>query len=228
MSRSRAASLVLVLSLVVAGAACGGDDGGQAGTTTTSTTTAGGRGDGPVTSEDEGTTTLPEETTTTAASPVAGPDDLRAGLVDPARVGGGFALDHTQGTGAFSGELCEDVTLEATWDDQASHALALGAGDDHQLVTQAVLAFADEATAEAFAAAAGEGHRTCLSEGVSQDVDAGDEAVLIEVDSGETSSSLAVVRVGARASVFTALYPTAAGDPVTAGLLVTAAAALAG
>lgn len=230
MIRQRAAGLTLVLALAVGagGIACSDDgEGDGAGSTTTTTTTSGADGGATTTGEDA-VTTLPDETTTTAAPSVAGPEDLQSLLVDPARIGDGFALDASLGDGTFSGELCEDVTLDRTWDDQASQALTRGDGDDRQLVTQAVLAFADEATASAFVQALVEGTRTCLAEGEVDDVDAGDEATIIEIVSGGTTTSLAIVRAGAQVSVFDALRPTAVDRYLTQDLLVAAGAKLAG
>lgn len=70
-----------------------------------------------------------------------------------------------------------------------------------------------------------EGNETCLS-GEVQDVDAGDEAVLIDIPSGSTGSSVAVVRRGARVAAFSALYPTESGSPLTPELLAAAGEAL--
>lgn len=225
MNRHRAATAGLALALPLAlllGAGCSDD--GDAGDDTTTTTEAGGG----TTTTDDGTTTLPGETTTTAAPPVTGPADLQALLVDVAEVGEGFALDSTLGNGAFSGELCEDITLEETWAEQASQALTRGEGSERELVTQAVLDFPDEGSAEDFVQAVVDGNDTCLPDGEIQDVEAGDEALLIDIPSGETSTSASVVRVGATVSVMTSLYPTATGNPVTPELLAAAGTALAG
>lgn len=219
MSLRRVASAGLALALVLGAAACSDDD-----DPATTSTTAPRDGE---TSSTSAAVTAPGETTTTAAPPVAGPEDLQALLLPPEQVGDGFALDPALGTGAFSGELCEDVTMDPTWDEQASQALTRAAAGDQELVTQAVLSFPDAAAAEAFVAALADALETCQPDGEQQAVDAGDEALLVETASGETSSSAGAVRVGAVVSTFTVVHPTAAGDPLTPDLLAAAGALLA-
>lgn len=231
MIRPRTAGLALALALVLplAASCSDGDDDGAAPASSSATTTSSTEGGGGASTTEEATSTLPDETTTTAAPPVAGSVELQTLLIDPARFGDGFGLDPTLGNGTFSGELCEEVTLEQTWVDQASQALSAGQGDERRLVTQAVLELPDEGAAEAFVQAVVTGNETCLPDaGEVTDVVVGDGGVVIDIPSGDTSTSVAVIRSGTRVVVFDALYPTAAGSPLTSELLDAAGTALAG
>jgi hypothetical protein len=230
--RPRIAVCAVAAALVLALAACGGDD--DSGTTTTSTSTL---PDAPTTAgDDDGATTTAGEDgegpTTTAApttSPNLPPSDspLVDQLLDPAAVGEGFAPDDTLGDGTFDGDLCEDVTIGPSWDDQAGQGLSrTEEGDDLTAFTQAVLDFPDDAAAEAFVAEVREGQTTCLG-GEATDVDAGDEAFLISVSDEEGSAAAAVVRIGPRVTSLTALGPTDP-SPLDEELVQAAAAAIGG
>ena len=232
MHRPRIAACAVAAALVLVLAACGGDD--DSGTTTTSTSTL---PDAPTTagSDDGATTTAGEDgegPTTTAApttSPNLPPSDspLVDQLLDPAVVGEGFAPDDTLGDGTFDGDLCEDVTIEPSWDDQAGQGLSRPEdGGDLTAFTQAVLDFPDDAAAEAFVAEVREGQTTCLG-GEATDVDAGDEAFLISVSDEEGSAAAAVVRIGPRVTSLTALGPSDPG-PLDEELVQAAAAAIGG
>ncbi|WCO68344.1 sensor domain-containing protein [Iamia majanohamensis] len=232
MHRPRIAACAVAAALVLALAACGGDD--DSGTTTTSTSTL---PDAPSTAgtDDGATTTAGDDDggpTTTAApttSPNLPPSDspLVDQLLDPAAVGEGFAPDDTLGDGTFDGDLCEDVTIEPSWDDQAGQGLSRAEeGGDLTAFTQAVLDFPDDAAAEAFVAEVREGQTTCLG-GEATDVDAGDEAFLISVSDEEGSAAAAVVRIGPRVTSLTALGPTDPG-PLDEELVQAAAAAIGG
>lgn len=234
MKRPARLAVAVVAALALALGACGGDDDATPATSTTTTeagdgattTTADGTGtDGPDTEPPDGE---PEQTTTTAAPPVAGPDELRALLLDPEAIAEGLRLDHTFGDGTFSPDLCEDVILDATWDDQASQALSTGTGPEDTAVNQAVLAFADAATAEAFVASLLDGYQACLAQGDLAEVDAGDEAARHVVETeGITTTTDAAVRVGARVAVLRAVHPTGE-EPVDDAVLAAAGDRLAG
>jgi hypothetical protein len=119
------------------------------------------------------------------------------------------------------------VTIEPTWDDDAGQGLSrAGDGDDLDTFTQAVLSFPDEAAAAAFVTDVAEGQGTCLG-GAMEPVEAGDEALLLVVSDEEGTSASAVVRVGARVTVLTALGPSDPG-PVDEDLVAAAASSLGG
>ncbi len=228
MPRSRIAACALAAALLVGVVACGGDD--DSGTTTTSTSTL---PDAPTTADEAGGSTTTagggDEATTTTTSPNLPPSDspLVDQLLDPSAVGEGFAPDDTLGDGTFDGDLCEDVIVEPSWDDQAGQGLTEPEeGGDLTAFTQAVLEFADEAAAEAFVGEVRDGQTTCLG-GEASDVDAGDQAFLISVSDEEGSSAAAVVRIGTRVTALTALGPTDPG-PLDEDLVQQAAAAIGG
>lgn len=214
-----AAGLVAALALALGG--CSDDDEPAPSTTTDSSMAA--EPSAPTSGSGSSTTTAPDGSSTTTTAPAeSGPAELRSALVAPATLGEGYAPDATVGTGAFSGELCEDVTLEATWDDQASQALSRGQGTEQEVVTQSVLAFADADAAEDFVAALVDGTEQCLGAAEGGPVEAGEEAELRQVASDPFTTSLGVVRVGATVSAFSGLRPSAADASVTAELLVAA------
>lgn len=211
MPATRRLLVVLALALL---AACGGDD--EAASTTTSTSTTG-----------------PGSTTTT---------EVGAGrpLNDSALVGRLLPLDafptgvvaEAPDNGAFNPTLCPEVALAVTWDDQAAQLLARRQGGTGLLLSQAVLAFPDEATARQFVAAVEDGTTTCNPEVDVAEVAAGDEAVRMSrvPEVGPLVDSVAA-RVG---SVVTYLFliGDAAGEGVgevlTTALVADAAARLAG
>lgn len=204
MTTRRLAPLLVALVLVSAGlAGCGGDDGDDdAGTSTTTdasgtddetaSTTAPEGDDGSTTTEapDDGSTTEGGSTT----SPNLPPNDspLAELLLDPAAVGPDFAPDDSLGDGSLDTDLCEEITLEETWDDQAAQALLSGTGEDGAIFQQAILRFPDAAAAEAFATELGDslvecqpGTETTAVEGV------GDLALLATAPEVEASSATA-------------------------------------
>lgn len=209
MPRSRIAAGVLAATLVLATGACGGDDDSGSDPTTT-------LADAPTTEVAAATTTAdsePAATTTPTTSPNLPPIDspLEDQLLAPAAVGDGYGPDDTLGQGTFDGDLCEDVIIEPTWDDQAGQGLSQGEGDQKVTFTQAVLAFADEAAAEGFATAVADGQGTCLAVGEPTTVEVGDEAVLFAVSDEEGVAAAAIVRVGPRVTVLTAFGPSGEG-----------------
>lgn len=181
--------------------------------------------------------TEPGETTTTQAPASAGPEDLQAALLAPEAVAPGLGLDPTVGTGAFEPDLCEEVTIEQVWDDQASQALSVGRGAEGLILTQAVLRTADAATATTFVddlvAALGECQATEITE-VDEAATAGggpaDAALVVELgDPDDSFTDVAgLVRVGALVTVFRASDASGGESPLTADVLIAAGQALRG
>ncbi len=244
MHRSPRAACVLTLAVTLAMSACGSDgDSGSAtttSTTTTSTTTtsttstlesAPSTGAGP---SDGGpstvSTTAPgRDDAPDTTSPNLAPTDspLVDQLLDPTAVGGGYTPDDTLGDGTFDGDLCEDVVIEPTWEDEAGQGLSRSEGDGGPtFFTQAVLDFAEPDTAEAFVVAVRNGQSTCLGAQPAA-LDIGDEAFLIGVSDEEGTLGAGVVRVGARVTTLNAQGPADPG-PVDEDLVRAAAAALGG
>jgi hypothetical protein len=178
-----ARSLVLAGAVLLAAlAGCSDDDGDSADRSTT--------------------TTSPADAPTTTAAGSGKPlneSDLIDALLDPAEVAEGLKASPLPGSGDLELELCPDVTLEATWDDQAAQGLIRSGSQDLLVVNQSVLAFADAAAAEAFYDAVVDGYAECDPGLASEAVpDVGDEAVLLGAAAGgEGTSSVALVRAGA-------------------------------
>ena len=244
MTTRRLAPLLVALVLVSAGlAGCGGDDGDDdAGTTTTdadaagtddgtASTTAPEGDDGSTTTEapDDGSTTTEGGSTT---SPNLPPNDspLAELLLDPAVVGPEFAPDDSLGDGSLDTDLCEEITLEETWDDQAAQALLSGTDEDGAIFQQAILRFPDDAAAEAFATELGDslvacqpGTETTVVEGV------GDLALLATAPEVEASSATAgIVQMGDLVAWLLGISAPGAASPVDQDILTTAAELLAG
>jgi hypothetical protein len=243
MTTRRSAVLLLVVPLLVAAglAGCGGDgDDDDAGTTTTTeaagtddetTSTTAPEGDDTTTTEvpDDGSTTTEGGSTT---SPNLPPNDspLAEYLLDPAAVGPGFAPDDALGNGSLDTDLCEEVTLEETWDDQAAQALLSGTEEDEAIFQQAVLRFPDDAAAEAFATeladslvACQPGTETTALDGV------GDLALLATAPEVETSAATAgVVQEGDIVVWLLGISAPGAESPVDQDILTAAAELLAG
>lgn len=243
-TRRLAAPLLVALVLVSAGlAGCGGDDGDDdAGTTTTTdaagtddettSTTAPEGDDGSTTTEvpDDGSTTTAEGGSTT--SPNLPPNDspLAELLLDPATVGPDFTPDDSLGDGSLDTDLCEEITLEETWDDQAAQALTSGTDEDGAIFQQAILRFADDAAAEAFATELGDslvacqpGTETTAVEGV------GDLALLATAPEVEASSATAgIVQEGDLVVWLLGISAPGAESPVDQDILTAAADLLAG
>lgn len=215
MPRHRLATCALAVGALLAAAGCGGDDDATSPTSTAA----------PPTTAPVDATTDPAGATTASPNLVPNDSSLVDQLLDPADVGEGYTPDDTLGDGTFDGDLCEDVVIAPSWDDEAGQALSRPADDgDLDTFTQAVLSFSDEAAAAAFVTEVGDGQGTCLG-GSMEPVTAGDEALLLVVNDEEGASASAVVRVGARVTVLTALGPTDPG-PVDEDLVATAAAGL--
>ncbi len=224
MPRPRLAVGALAAALLLTASACGGSD--DSGPDTTPTLA-----EAPTTEAGGSSTTSgrdPAATTTTTTSPNLPPTDspLQDQLLAPGTVGDGYAPDDTLGQGTFDGDLCEDVIIEPTWDDQAGQGLSRSDGAEKATFTQAVMAFADEAAAEGFATAVADGQSTCLAVGEPTTVDVGDEAVLFVVSDEEGVAAAAIVRVGPRVTTLTAFGPS--GDGVLDEDLVQAAGAALG
>lgn len=220
---------VLVLVVVAALLAGCSDDGGSDDEGTGTTTTAEpGTTDGadPSAADDPTTTAGPDEpdaTTTTTTSPNLAPSDspLLDLLVAPATFGSGHAPDDTYGDGTFDGDLCEDVTIEPTWDDQAGQALS--AGEDS--VSQAVLRFPDADVAAAFVQDLVDGVTTCDPNIEPAELaDVGDEATRLSVSDEEGSRDRVVVRVGPL--VTTVIAVTDGPSPLTDDVVGTIASTL--
>lgn len=243
----RTTTLLVALVLVTAGLAGCGDGGDDDDATTTTTTeaadgeTAGDDGsttEDPATSDDDGATTEPsdEEGTTTTEGGTTSPDlpaddrPLAELLLDPARVGSGYTADDTLGDGSLDTDLCEEVTLEETWDDQAAQALLSGSGDDGAIFQQAVLRFPDDAVAEAFYAELAAALVTCQPGTETAEVDgAGDEALLATAPDESAGTAVAgLVRVGDLVGWHLSLTGPGVEPPVTEAILTEAAALLAG
>lgn len=230
---------VVVLVALVAGAAACGDDAADDAPTTeadagtdpgedTSTTTAADTTD----TADGETTTEPGDTSTTAdpdvttTSPNLAPNDspLADLLLAPSQIGDGFAPDDSLGDGSFDGDLCEEVTVESTFDDEASQALLEGAGDDAVSFTQSVMRFADEEVAQTFLDAVVDGIQQCSPDAEVTEVDAGDASTLLTDDVEDLGGITGgLVRVGDLVSWTTSLAGPGLASPNTDALLATVA-----
>jgi len=237
------ASLLLVTAGLVG---CGDDDGDgddASGTTTTEAAEGDGEaGDDTTASSDaadttEGSTTetsTDDEPTTTGGTTTspnlpANDSPLADLLLDPATLGPDFVPDDSLGDGSFDTDVCEEITLEATWDDEAAQALLAGTGDDAVILQQSILRFPDEATAETFTAAVGDALVTCQpGTDVTPVEGIGDEALLATSSDTDFTSAAGIVRVG---DLVTALIGLAGPDiaaPVDELTLTAAADLLAG
>lgn len=213
MTSRRSALLLVAFLLVPAGlAGCSDDGDDDAGDTTTEADDTTTEADDTTTEPGGDTTTEPADPTTTAApdgsstseggsttSPNLPPNDspLAELLLDPAVVGTGFAPDDTLGDGSLDTDLCEDITLEETWDDQAAQALLAGSDEDSQIFQQAILRFPDADTATAFATELGEALVTCQPETETEELDGiGDSALLATVADESSTAVAGIVRVG--------------------------------
>ncbi|QYG92039.1 hypothetical protein HC251_06035 [Iamia sp. SCSIO 61187] len=244
MTRTRFVALLLAALLLAGLAACGDDDAGDDETTTTQADGEDTDADGSTTTdaddEDGSTTEAPtddDETTTTEAgatttSPNLPPNDspLQDLLLDPGAVGEGYAPDDTLGDGSFDTDLCEEVTLEQTWDDQAAQALLRGTGDDAVIFQQSVLRFADAGAAEAFAAEVVDALTACQPDTEVEPVDGTDgQATLARAGAGEAGTATgAVVQVGDLVTWMFGLTGPGVEPPVDEALITAASALLAG
>ena len=246
MTTRRLAPLLVALVLVSAGlaglAGCGDDDGDgdDAGTTTTdaagaddepSSTTAPAGDDGSTTSEvaDDGSTTTAEGGSTT--SPNLPPNDspLAELLLDPATVGPGFAPDDRLGDGSLDTDLCEEITLEETWDDQAAQALLSGSIEEAAIFQQSILRFSDDTAAEAFVVALGDALSTCQPGTQTQPVEGvGDEAVLATAPDTESTAVAGILRVGDLVAWHLGITRPGVESPVDEDILAASAELLAG
>jgi len=234
------ASLLLVTAGLVG---CGDDDGDDAGGGGGTTTTEATDGDGGTTASSDATDTTEGSTTETSTddepttaggsttSPNLPPNDspLVDLLLDPATLGPDFVADDSLGDGSFDTDLCEEISLEATWDDQAAQALLAGTGDDAVIFQQAILRFPDEAAAEAFTTEVGDALVACQPgteitpvEGV------GDEAFLGASPSAEFTTAAGLVRVGDLVTTLLGLTAPNVPAPVDEPTLAAAAGLLAG
>lgn len=245
MTTRRSALLLAALLLVSAGLAGCGDDGGDDGAADTTTTEA--DATEPDTGDDDGSTTEapddeitasteapPDDETTTSedgttTSPNLPPNDspLADLLLDPAVIGPGFAPDDSLGDGSLDTDLCEEITLEETWDDQAAQALLSGTGDEGAIFQQALLRFPDDAAAEAFAGELGEALVTCQPGTETAEVpDVGDEALIATAPEAETTATAGIVRVGDIVAWHLAITSPGIPSPLDEELLATSAEAL--
>lgn len=200
--RRRGAVIVLAGALVVLGA-CSDDDSGSDDAAATSTTTEATEATDPPSTTAGETTTTSDPAATTTTSPNLAPSDspLNELLVPPAAFGAGYAPDDTYGDGTFDGDLCEDVTIEQTWDDQAGQALSAGEAS----ITQAVLRFADADAATGFVQELSDGVTTCDPNIVPEAIaGVGDEAARLGTSDEEGRSDRVVIRVGPLVTVATA------------------------
>ena len=222
MRRGAALVLLVVVAVALVGCSDGDDDAkGGAGPAATSTTTATpDEGGAPTTTAGDTTTTSDPEATATTSPNLPPSDSPLVELLTPASsFGAGYAPDDTYGDGTFDGDLCEDVTIDTTWDDQAGQALSAGGAS----ITQAVLRFADAATATAFVQDLTDGVTTCDPNIVPEPVEGvGDEASRLTTSDEEGSRDQLIVRVGPLVTVVTALAPDGASPlgPDTAADLV--------
>lgn len=235
MTRTRAAFTLLAVLLAVAALACGGDDddGGATSPTTEEGAApddgAGGEGtspDEPGPDDPEGTDATPPASDDTAPRDPDSP--LRAVLTDPAEVGEGYAPDPGLGDGTFEVDLCEEVTVDATWEESGSQALSRASGEGTTFYSESVLGFADAAAAEAFVDAAVEGYLTCLPDMERSDPDVGDGAVVLRNDDLVSTQVYALVVVGERVAALRASTDPGGDLPVDDELLAAVASRLAG
>ncbi len=222
-ARLRAAATLVGLAAVplLGLGACSDDDGATTTTTTTSTTEA----SAPSTTEVEG------ETTTTTAPGSGRPlneSDLVDALLPPEEVADGLTVaEDDLGAGDFQPNLCPEVEVEVTWEDQAAQRLVRTGEAGTLAVAQAVLAFADDVAAEAFVDDALEAFVTCDPGVVTEDVaDSGDRAVRIVGQGDPPVAAGAVVRAGAHVAFLQVMgAPPADPAAVVTPELVRAAAA---
>lgn len=244
MPTRRSVLLLVALLLVPAAiAGCGGGDGGDddAGTTTTTDAATAGGDDEATTAapegDDETTTTEGDEPSTTVeggstTSPNLPPNDspLAELLLDPAVVGPGFAPNDTLGDGSLDTDLCEEITLEETWDDQAAQALTAGTEEDATIFQQAILRFPDDTAAEAFATELGDALVACQPGTETATVDGvGDTAILATAPAMETSAATAgIVQVGDLVVWLLGISAPGAESPVDEDVMTAAAELLVG
>lgn len=249
MIRSRPVAVVATATLLLVGAACGGDDEDPSADATTSTSTAadGGDDEDPSTTTEDATTTTEDVSTTTAGedqptttsdddaptttSPNLPPNDspLAELLADPTELGEGYVPDDSLGDGSFDGDLCEDVFIEAAWEEQASQALRQGTGDDAVTFQQTILRFFDESAAEAFCAQVSDGLVTCQPGTTMTEVaGVGDEAVLAALVEEGSAVAGGLVRSGDLVGYSSAIGPAEPGLPVDEAHLAAFADRLAG
>ncbi len=212
----RVALVLVVVAVLLAGCSDdGGSSDGDEGTVTTSTAASGATG----TDVDEATTT-----TTITGDPGA-VTPLVEMLVPPATFGAGYAPDAIEGDGTFDGDLCDGVTIEATWVDQAGQALRDGSGAGS--VVQAVLRFPADDVAAGFVRDLVEGATTCDPNIVPAPVPGtGDEATRLATSDEEGSYDRVVVRVGPL--VTTTLALTDGPSPLTDEVVTALGTTLAG
>lgn len=196
---------VIGVGLLVLLGACSDDGGDDDAAATSTTTEVADATDAPATTAGETTTTSDPAATTTTSPNLAPSDSPLVELLAPAATfGAGYAPDDTYGDGTFDGDLCEDVTVDQTWDDQAGQALSAGEAD----VTQAVLRFADDAAATAFVQELGDGVSTCDPNIVPEAVaGVGDEAYRLGTSDEEGRRDSLVIRIGPLVTVAAARTP---------------------
>lgn len=210
-SRRRGARIlagVAAVALVLGAAACSddGDDPEADRSTTTTTEPA-----------DPGDASEPSDSTTTTVDnsqgkPLNETDDLIAALAAPADVADGLEVKpESVGDGSFQTTICPDQTVEVTWDDQASQGLLRTGEGGTLIVSQSVLAFPDDDTADAFLddyLAAVEACNPTIQ--VEDTTDLGDRMVRITAVTGDEPASGvgALVRQGSHV-----VYVQASGDP---------------
>jgi hypothetical protein len=240
MPSRRILALSLAVALAFGGAGCGGDDDSapdETGTTTTvdsPTRPSGSTNEteptGPTEPTEPGESTDPPNTT--GSEPIdTTPNDspLNALLTEPTDVGEGFVPDPELGDGSFDTDLCEEVTLEATWEDEASQGLRNGTGEESTYYTESIFSFSGATVAEDFVTAVAEGMQACLPDDTTlrPRPDIADEAVVIDVEGPEGTMQTALVRTGARVALLGTAFDQGDSSVLTDALLEAIAVRLA-
>lgn len=206
--RVRLLAGVAAVALVLGAAACSDDDpDDEAGSGSSTTTTE---------PSDAGSSSEPADSTTTVdnsqGKPLNETDELIAALAAPGDIAERLEVKpESVGDGSFHPELCPDNEVEVTWDDQASQGLLRTGEGGTLIVTQSVLAFPDDGTADAFLDDYLEGVEACNpAVQVEDTTDIGDRLVRVTASTGDEPASAAgaFVRQGAHV-----VYLQATGDP---------------